>query len=172
MPSVCSDEITWSCNLVAYYPHRNVCFYEVVGSHSLMTCHPYLTFCILMKRMNQILQCHVIWTLFFVFWLNSLVIPFGGMPSVHYFLCFNEMKGVMFFDAMPSVPYFFVFYSNYRLLFHAICALLFVFLWSYRVVSFDDTPSVPYFLCFEEMVGSKLLLPCPPYLNFCVLTSS
>ena len=170
MPSVCSDEITWSCNLVAYYPYRNVGFYEVIGTHSLMTCYPYLIFRILMKRMRHILQFHVIWALFFVFSLNSLVMPFGGMPSVHYFLCFNEMKGVMFFDAMPLVLYF--------LCFTQIIGFLFMpsepyFLCFYEVIGSHPLMAChPYLLCFEEMVGSKLLLPCPPYLNFCALRSS
>ena len=67
------------------------CFNKILGWPFLITYHPYLIFCVLMKFQGGSSWWHAIRTLFFVFWWNVRVEVSDNIPSVPYFLWFNEI---------------------------------------------------------------------------------
>ena len=124
-----------------------LCFNEIIWLYHLMTCHPYLTFCVLIKWTGHTLQCHAIRTLFFVLmkWLVD-IICWHTIPTL--ISVFLWRYRVVSFDDMPSIPYFFLCFTfcvlmRWRvILFDAIRTLFFVFWWDVMVMFFHTTSSV------------------------------
>ena len=85
---------------VPYLLHFN----ELIESYPLKICHLYFLFCVLMKWQRYILfVCSP--NVNFEFYLNYRFIIFNDLPSVPYFLCFDEITGL--YPLMTFHPYFY-----------------------------------------------------------------